>query len=158
MRELTIKFFDMNKQTDIDDKKQLLEYIKDERTHEFFLIIVSKLRTNNRFCREKHIIELVSEILLTILNAAQKNNNYSEFYKWVLSLPDCPFDLSREKFILSSDEPLILPESWNKYDSPYTYEIDGIPHKIFKLKIKDFDVFAEVQNFDESEKKRWICD
>ncbi len=85
-------------------------------------------------------------------------NNYSEFYKWVQSLPDCPFDLSREKFILPSDESLVLPESWNKYDSPYTYEIDGIPHKIFKLKIKDFDVFAEVQNFDESEKKRWICD
>ena len=76
MRELIYKFFDMNKVTDNEDRKQLLEYIKDEKTHELFLIVLSKLRTNNRFCREKHIIELVSEILLTILNAAQKNNNY----------------------------------------------------------------------------------
>ena len=77
MRELTIKFFDMNKQTDIDDKKQLLEYIKDERTHEFFLIIVSKLRTNNRFCREKSLIELLSDLLLIILDNAQKKNDFN---------------------------------------------------------------------------------
>lgn len=76
MRELIYKFFDMNKVTDNEDRKQLLEYIKDEKTHELFLIVLSKLRTNNRFCREKHLIELVSEILLTILNVAQKNNNY----------------------------------------------------------------------------------
>ena len=76
MRELTNKFFDMNKQTDIDDKKQLLEYIKDERTHELFLIIVSKLRTNNRFCREKSLIELLSDILLIILDSAQKKNDF----------------------------------------------------------------------------------
>ena len=77
MRELTNKFFDMNKQTDIDDKKQLLEYIKDERTHEFFLIIVSKSRTNNRFCREKSLIELLSDLLLIILDNAQKKNDFN---------------------------------------------------------------------------------
>lgn len=77
MRELIYKFFDMNKVCDSEDRKQLLEYIKDERTHELFLIVLSKLRTNNRFCREKHLIELVSEILITILNTAQKNNNYN---------------------------------------------------------------------------------
>ena len=77
MRELANKFFDMNKQTDSDDKKQLLEYLKDERTHELFLIIVSKLRTNNRFCRDKSLIELLSEILLIILDSAQKKNDFT---------------------------------------------------------------------------------
>ena len=77
MRELIFKFFDMNKVTDNEDRNQLLEYIKDEKTHKLFLIVLLKLRTNNRFCREKHLIELVSEILLTILNTAQKNNNYT---------------------------------------------------------------------------------
>jgi len=77
MRELIYKFFDMNKVTDNEDRNQLLEYIKDEKTHKLFLIVLLKLRTNNRFCREKHLIELVSEILLTILNTAQKNNNYT---------------------------------------------------------------------------------
>ena len=76
MRELINKFFDMNKQTDNDDKKQLLEYVKDEKTHELFLIVLSKLRTNNRFCREKYIIELLSDILLIILDSAQQKKDF----------------------------------------------------------------------------------
>lgn len=77
MRDLINKFFDMNKTTDEDDRKHLLEYIKDPRTHDLFLIILSKLRTNNRFCRDKSLIELVSEIVLTILDNAQQQNNYN---------------------------------------------------------------------------------
>ena len=77
MRDLINKFFDMNKTTDEDDRKQLLEYIKDTRTHDLFLIILSKLRTNNRFCRDKSLIELVSGIILTILDNAQQQNNYN---------------------------------------------------------------------------------
>jgi hypothetical protein len=76
MRELIYKFFDLNRPNDDDDKKQLLEYIQDERTHELFLIILSKLRTNNRFCRDKPLIELLSQILLTILDNAQKKKDY----------------------------------------------------------------------------------
>ena len=66
MRDLINKFFDMNKTTDLDDRKNLLEYLKDERTHELFLIVLSKLRTNNRFCREKSLIDILSEILMMI--------------------------------------------------------------------------------------------
>ena len=77
MRELVHKYFDNNKTTDLGDKKNLIEYIKDERTHELFLIILSKLRTNNRFCREKPLIELLSNILMMILDQAQKTNNFS---------------------------------------------------------------------------------
>ena len=70
MRELIYKFFDMNKVTNNEERKQLLEYIKDEKAHELFLIVTSKLRTNNRFCRENHLIELISEIVSKILNIA----------------------------------------------------------------------------------------
>ena len=76
MRDLINKFFDMNKTTDLDDRKNLLEYIKDERTHELFLIVLSKLRTNNRFCREKPLIDLLSEIIMSILDVAQRNKDY----------------------------------------------------------------------------------
>ena len=72
MRDLLYKFFDLNRQADMDDRKQLLEYLNDERTHELFLIILSKLRTNNRFCRDKQLIELLSEILCLILDSAEK--------------------------------------------------------------------------------------
>ena len=76
LRELIYKFFDMNRLTDIEDKDKLLEYLKDERTHELFLIILSKLRTNNRFCREKSLIELLADIIINILNGAQKKKDY----------------------------------------------------------------------------------
>ena len=76
MRDLINKFFDMNKTTDLDDRKNLLEYIKDERTHELFLIVLSKLRTNNRFCREKALIDLLSEIIMSILDVAQRKKDY----------------------------------------------------------------------------------
>ena len=77
MRDLLYNYFDNNKTTDLSDKNNLIEYIKDERTHELFLIILSKLRTNNRFCREKPLIELLSKILIMVLDQAQKTNNYS---------------------------------------------------------------------------------
>jgi hypothetical protein len=76
MRDLINKFFDLNRNTDIEDRKQLLEYVKDEKTHELFLIVLSKLRTNNRFCREKYIIELLSDILLIILDSAQQKKDF----------------------------------------------------------------------------------
>ena len=76
MRELVVKYFDMNKSTDEKDKKELLEYIKDPRTHKLFLITLSKSRTNNRFCRGKDLIELLAEILTIILDNAEKTKNY----------------------------------------------------------------------------------
>ena len=76
MRELIYKFFDMNKTTELEDRNKLLEYIKDEKTHELFLIVLSKLRTNNRFCRDKPLIDLLSEIFMKILNVAQKKKDF----------------------------------------------------------------------------------
>ena len=76
MRDLINKFFDMNRTTDLEDRKNIIEYLKDERTHGLFLIVLSKLRTNNRFCREKSLIDLLSEILMMILDVAEKKKDY----------------------------------------------------------------------------------
>ena len=76
VRELVTKYFDLNKTTDDKDKEELLQYIKDPRTHKLFLITLSKSRTNNRFCREKPVIELLADILKIILNDAEKSKNY----------------------------------------------------------------------------------
>ena len=48
-----------------------------KKTHELFLIVLSKLRTNNRFCRDKPTIEFLAELLNEILNTAQKNNDFN---------------------------------------------------------------------------------
>jgi hypothetical protein len=76
-RDLIIKFFDKNRQTTEDEKKQLLEFIEDTRTHNIFLIVLAKLRTNNRFCRDRFLIELLSDIMLKLLDNAQKINDFS---------------------------------------------------------------------------------
>ena len=76
-RDLIIKFFDKNRQTTEDDKKQLLEFVEDTRTHGIFLIVLAKLRTNNRFCRDRFLIELLSNIMLKLLDNAQKINDFS---------------------------------------------------------------------------------
>ena len=76
-RDLIIKFFDKNRQTTEDDKKQLLEFVEDTRTHGLFLIVLAKLRTNNRFCRDRFLIELLSDIMLKLLDNAQKINDFS---------------------------------------------------------------------------------
>ena len=76
MRDLINKFFDMNRTTEESDKEQLLKFIEDPKTHELFLIILSKLRTNNRFCRDKPLIELLSDIIIKILDNAEKTNNF----------------------------------------------------------------------------------
>ena len=75
-RDLIIKFFDKNRQTTEDDKKQLLEFVEDPRTHNIFLIVLAKLRTNNRFCRDRFLIELLSDIMLKLLDNAQKKNDF----------------------------------------------------------------------------------
>ena len=77
LRDLIYKFFDKNKTTTEDEKRQLFEIMDDERTHNLFLIVLAKLRTNNRFCRDKFLIELLSDILIKILDAAEKKNNFS---------------------------------------------------------------------------------
>ena len=110
MRDLVNKFFDMNKTTDEDDRKHLLEYIKDTRTHELFLIILSKLRTNNRFCREKALIELVSEILLTILNNAQEQNNYTSAKNCIILSQTFYYNDESNKKVFIID--LIKKHSW----------------------------------------------
>ena len=77
LRDLIYKFFNKNKTTTEDEKRQLFEIMDDERTHNLFLIVLAKLRTNNRFCRDKFLIELLSDILIKILDAAEKKNNFS---------------------------------------------------------------------------------
>ena len=76
LREVIYKFFDKNKTTTEEDKKQLYELIAEPRTHHLFLIVLAKLRTNNRFCRDRFLIELLSDIMLKLLDQAKKTNDF----------------------------------------------------------------------------------
>ena len=51
-------------------------YIKNTKMHEYFLILLSKLRTNNRYEQSKEMIDFLGNILNIILNESEKTKNY----------------------------------------------------------------------------------
>ena len=112
--------------------------------------------TNDERCWRLSIGLMELADLNLLINKSEKStiddiiNNFQVFYKAVLDLPDCPFELSEEEFILPIDGQLILPESWYKYDSTCTFIKNGKPIKVFKLKAEDFDAFAKSQNFNKT--------
>ena len=73
MRETLYKLFE--KYND-ETRDKVEEYIKDERTYYFFLILLSKLRTNNRFEQGQQLIEFLGKIMISILDYAEKNKLY----------------------------------------------------------------------------------
>ena len=74
-------------------------------------------------------------------------NNYDLIKEVIMHLSDCPIDFLEERFYVANEK-IALPEKWYKYSSMNSFEIKGIPHKLFKLKISDFDMFTELQNFE----------
>jgi hypothetical protein len=74
MREVICKLF--SKYTE-ENAQKLKNYIDNNLTHKYFLIILSKLRANNRFNLDIKLVNLLGNILNTILNNAEKNNIYN---------------------------------------------------------------------------------
>ena len=73
MRETLYKLFE--KYND-ETRDKVGEYIKDERTYYFFLILLSNLRTNNRFEQGQQLIEFLGKIMISILDYAEEKKLY----------------------------------------------------------------------------------
>ena len=73
MREVTYKLFENYRK---EGEKELLKLIEDNRTYYFFLILFSKLRTNNRFQQDNQLIDLLGIILNKIVNYAEHILDY----------------------------------------------------------------------------------
>ena len=76
IRELCKIFFSLNLNYDENRRKRLLELLQEEWAHDFFLIILSKQRTNGRYNRSKNIINHLAFILNYFINFSQKTLNY----------------------------------------------------------------------------------
>lgn len=76
MRNLCKKIFVINNPFTEEDKNKLMEYLDTVENQEYFLIILSKQRTNGRFCRTQKLISDLGEILNLILKSAEKENNF----------------------------------------------------------------------------------
>ncbi len=73
MREITTKLFT---EYSSQNKEKLLNFIKNKKMHYYFLIVLSKLRTNNRFQQKNQIIDLLGDILNDILKVAENDKLY----------------------------------------------------------------------------------
>ena len=73
LREILFRFFSNYEQ---ESAERIMGYIKNTKMHEYFLILLSKLRTNNRYEQSKEMIDFLGNILNIILNESEKSKNY----------------------------------------------------------------------------------
>ena len=126
MREITYKLFS---QYSKDLENKLLQYIKNTKTHTFFLILLSKLRTNNRFKQNSYLIDLLGIILNDIINVSEKNNNYDHAKNCIILSQTFYCEKNNEKYYLfekiRNHKWLVSNEFWfNFIDKMISQEID----------------------------------
>ena len=76
MRELSKKIFAINVAFTDDEKKKLMEYLEQKWSQTYFLIYLSRQRTNGRFARSEKLVKDLAEILNLILQTSEKEKDY----------------------------------------------------------------------------------
>ena len=77
MRELSKKIFVTNIPFTDEEKNKLMEYLTIKWSQTYFLIYLSKQRTQGRFSRTQKLVKDLAEILNLILKTAEKENDYT---------------------------------------------------------------------------------
>ena len=78
LRYLCFKIFQPNSNISFDseEKKELLEYMKENICRKYFLIILSKQRIRGKFKRSKKLLEELAEIFDFLLDIAENNKDF----------------------------------------------------------------------------------
>ncbi len=76
MRELSKKIFATNIPFTDEEKNKLMEHLQQKWSQNYFLIYLSKQRTNGRFSRSQKLVKDLAEILNLILKTAEKEKDY----------------------------------------------------------------------------------
>ena len=74
LRKMTVNFFKTN--VKFNEQEKLLEYLKKKQFRDYFLINLSKQRTQGRYARKEEIINNLKEVLNLILEIAEKEKDY----------------------------------------------------------------------------------
>ena len=74
LRKMTVNFFKTN--VKFNEQEKLLEYLKEKKFRDYFLINLSKQRTQGRYARKEEIINNLKEVLNLILEIAEKEKDY----------------------------------------------------------------------------------
>ena len=76
LREICKVFFSLNINYDESLKQKLMDILHEEWSHQLFLIILSKQRTNGRYCRTQKLINDLAMILNLIIDLSYKSLCY----------------------------------------------------------------------------------
>ena len=76
MRELLEKLFNGEEEITETNKQTFMNYLEDTATHHLFLVVLSKLRINNDFKKDKKLINLLSESIVKILDKSESILDY----------------------------------------------------------------------------------
>ena len=74
LRKMTVNFFKTN--VKFNEQEKLLEYLKEKQFRDYFLINLSKQRTQGRYARKEEIINNLKEVLTLILDIAEKEKDF----------------------------------------------------------------------------------
>ena len=85
-----------------EDEKRLFDYISDKKMHRFFLIVLSKLRTNNRFEQSDQVINLLGKTLNHILDIAEADENFDNAKNCII--------LSQTFFVMKDNKKCYITE------------------------------------------------
>ena len=131
MREVIYKLFTEYSKPGED---KLLQYIKNKDTHNYFLILLSKLRTNNRFQQKAPLIDLLGVILNKILEVSEHDLNYDNAKNCIILSQTFFCEKDNQKYYLLEK---IRGRKWLK-------SVDFWFHFIDKMIMQEIDKFIGI--------------
>ena len=97
LRELLYKLFNKYEK---EKSVKIKEYLMNEKIHYYFLILLSKLRTNNKCKQSKILIDFLGELLNIILDVSEKNKIYNNAKNCIILSQTFYYEQNEEKIYL----------------------------------------------------------
>ena len=116
LRETLTKLFH---EFDTEKAKKIQEYIKNNKMHRYFLILLSKLRASNKYEQSKTLIDFLGELLNYILDKSQETKNFDNSKNCIILSQTFYYNNNGEKYYIvekiKNHNWLSKPEYWIKF-------------------------------------------
>ena len=141
LRILTLKIFKTGPNIVFtqEEKDELISLLKVPQYRTYFIISLSKQRTNGRYKREKKLVDDLADILKLILDLSEKENNYEDAKNCLI--------LSQTFYTEISDGK--SKEKYKKYLFDYISDNKWLTSIDFWLGIIEFMIQKDIQKYEE---------
>ena len=96
LRFLTSRIFKINTDFPEEEKKELIEYIKEASFRKYFILMLSKQRIKGRYKRSKKLIDDLSDILNKILEIDEREKDYEEAKNCIILSQTYFYEIKKE--------------------------------------------------------------